>query len=91
MAPPLTRLGLGSLLLTAAVLGVVNNARAVPDAGKVIDRTFGCLPVLSTGKVRTVDLHAYPVGTVEAHNATGSRSPGFISVGSGGWGPDGVA
>jgi hypothetical protein len=89
MSHPLIRPALCSLLLAAAVLGVVNNARAIPDANQVIDRTFGCLPTLSTGKVRSVDIHAYPVGTLEEHRAGDSRSPGFISVGSGGWGPGG--
>jgi hypothetical protein len=87
MARTLTRVGLGFVLLAAAVLSFGNDASAVPDAAPVIDRTFGCLPVPLTGQVRTVDVRAYPVGTVEAHNANGNRSPGFISIGTGGWEP----
>jgi hypothetical protein len=85
MAQRLARLSLGSALLAAAVLGFGSSARAVPAAAQVIDRTFGCLPVVLTGKIRTVDIRAYPIGTVEAHHANDNRSPGFISVGSGGW------
>lgn len=86
MAYSLARLGLGSALLVAAVLGAGSSARAGSDAAQVIDRTFGCLPVTLTGLVRTLDVHAYPIGTVEAHNPGTPRSPGFISIGSGGWG-----
>lgn len=89
MAHLLLRLGLGSALLATAVLGLGSSAQAVPEAAQVIDRTYGCLPLVATGKIRTVDVHAYPIGTVEAHHANDNRSPGFISVGSGGWGPGG--
>jgi hypothetical protein len=87
MARTLIRLGLGSALLVAAVLSFGSDASAVPEAAPVIDRTFGCLPLPLTGQVRTVDVRAYPIGTVEAHHADGSRSPGFISIGTGGWEP----
>ncbi len=89
MAQLIVRLGLSSALVAAAILGFGGNAGAVTETATMIDRTFGCLPQVATGKVRTVDIHAYPVGTVEAHGAVGHRSPGFVSVGSGGWTPSG--
>lgn len=89
MTRALTALGLISLIAVAGVLGFADGARAVPEAGQVIDRTLGCLPEVAAGTVRTVDLHAYPLGTVEVHDPSRKRSPGFISVGSGGWGPGG--
>lgn len=85
MAQTLSRLGLGSAFLVAAVLAFGSDADAVPKAAQVIDRTFGCLPVPLAGQVRTLDVRAYPIGTVEAHHANGNRSPGFISIGTGGW------
>jgi hypothetical protein len=83
----LIRLGLGSAVLAAAMLGAGSTAYAVQKAPLVIDRTFGCLPVPLSDRVRTVDVHAYPAGAVAATDPFTPRSPGFISIGSGGWGP----
>ena len=53
MAQTLSRLGLGSAFLVAAVLAFGSDADAVPKAAQVIDRTFGCLPVPLAGQIRT--------------------------------------
>jgi hypothetical protein len=70
------------------VLGVGFNAATIGAAvepPQVVDRTFGCIPDVATGKVRALDVTAVPRGAVEAHDPSAPRSPGFIGVSSGGW------
>lgn len=88
MARRVIGVGLGVALLVTAVLGLGNSAGAVPEVARVIDRTFGCIPIAQNADLRAVDVNAVPSGAIEAHDPLQHRSPGFIGVASGGWEPD---
>jgi hypothetical protein len=81
------RVSLGVALLAAAVLGVGSSARALPGASRVIDRTFGCTPLVLEAPLSGVDVNAVPKGAKEAVDPRQEPSPGFIGVASGGRAP----
>lgn len=77
----------GAAISTAAVLGVGFNAATIGAAvepPRVVDRTFGCIPEMATGKLRALDVTAVPRGSVEARDPFAPRSPGFLGVSTGG-------
>ena len=79
--------GLGLALLGAAVCGLSSTASALPAASRVIDLTFGCTPAVLSGRLRVSDVTAVPIRAAEPGIPFQQRSPGFIGVASGGWGP----
>ena len=54
----------------------------------VVDRTFGCTPIALDATLRATDVNVVPIGAAEPYGAFQKRSPGFLGVASGGWGPD---
>lgn len=86
MPPLLIRFGLAvSASVLFGVGFVAAEIGAAVEPPRTVDRTFGCLPQVATGKVRALDVTAVPRGAVEARDPFAPRSPGFIGVSSGGW------
>lgn len=79
---------LALVVLTAAVVGRGGDAGASDAPARVIDRTFRCTPVELSDELRAVAFDAVPIGANEPYLRTQPKSPGFIGVASGGWGPD---
>ena len=88
MARRALSVGLGAGALAVAVLVLGSSARALPSAGRVVDRTFGCTPIALDATLRATDVNVVPIGAAEPYGAFQKRSPGFLGVASGGWGPD---
>jgi hypothetical protein len=86
--------GFGTVILVVTVLVFGANASALPSGSRLVDRTFGCIPLAVQGVLRATEVNAAPIGAVEAYNPynepydpSHELSPGFIGVASGGWEP----